>query len=65
MLPSISAGAACSPSVTTAAAAAAAENRKLIFWGRNIIGLANESVCCAVKGKKQKTEYRREIRVDF
>ena len=59
----VTAGAACSPSVT--AAAAAAENRKLIFWGRNIIGLANESVCCAVKGKKQKTEYRREIRVDF
>ena len=47
----------CSPSVT-AAAAVAAENRKLIFWGRNIIGLANESVCCAVKGKKQKTEER-------
>ena len=51
--------------VTAAAAAVAAENRKLIFWGRNIIGLANESVCCAVKGKNKKTEYRREIRADF
>ena len=56
----VTAGAACSPSVTAAVAAVAAENRKLIFWGRNIIGLANESVCCAVKSKnkKQNTEER-------
>ena len=32
--------------------------KKLIFWGRNIIGLANESLRAAVKGSEEKKNKR-------